>query len=218
MVVADDTRYEDILERIAPQPSFLQNDDISIAVHVASGITEIIETIKLNIGNMSQKELHQLNGIAVFCDADQQTAEATITKFNQEVDILKNIGLPKEIFLESSGLVGGVPIKGGIYVFPNHKDAGTLEDLLLEGAEESYSELVPLARTYIADVPTHYKEKWSGSKEKKVLIGCIANVLRPGMANQSSIYYDNWLCQNTTEKCASIRSLNEFLKNILDLR
>lgn len=101
-------------------------------------------------------------------------------------------------------------------MFPDNSRQGTLETVLLECAEISYPTLLTGANAYVDGVDLSFKSAWGVSDKNKVVVGCIANVLRPGKANQVSIQDNDWICSSTLT-LKSVDSLNTFVKNLLDL-
>jgi len=97
------------------------------------------------------------------------------------------------------------------YIFPDNKHQGTLEDLLLNCAEIEYTDLLSLSNDYIEEIGSTYKAKWSRSDDKKVLIGWITNVLKPGKSNQVSINDNNWISKRTISTLDSLNNLAEFI-------
>lgn len=106
------------------------------------------------------------------------------------------------------------PIKCGFFVFPNNVEEGTLENVLLEGGEIVYNEIISHARDYLNKVPTPYTEKWNDAKYAKSLFGVTANILRPGSANQVSIQYDKWISDETIKQ-TSQQNLKLFIDEII---
>ena len=91
---------------------------------------------------------------------------------------------------------------------------------MLEGASSEYSELYNEAESYIEKLSeknlAYIKNStFSGSKKDKMLVGVIANAMKPGKANQVSIQDNNWIT-NTTLKNGAQRTFEEFLRFFLD--
>ena len=60
-----------------------------------------------------------------------------------------------------------------------------------------------------------YKENWGISSENKVKVGCIANVFRPGSANQISIRLDDWISEESINESFVIKKFYDFIVDIL---
>lgn len=198
------------LQKRMPVPQFFQNDEISIAIQTAGGDSKIVDAFE-GLWNI---DYEKLSGLAIFCDADDQTAEY---RFNDLTSYLTdNIDEEYKILFENLEFnqINVSPMKFSIFVFPNNKDDGTLEKLLLEGGEVVYPHLLDEARKYVASIPEEYKRHWRPSSESKVLFGVVANVLKPGKANQVSIQDNEWISLKTIEQVNQVR-LYEFLKTFI---
>jgi len=112
----------------------------------------------------------------------------------------------------------------GLFIMPDNQSAGTLEDLLLECAEQAYPSLLQCTENFlncVEPIITQFQknerrdfEKPAG--RKKVSVGCIANVLRPGKSVQVSIQDNRWVTSETM-KLSNIALFEQFLQNLLSL-
>ena len=50
---------------------------------------------------------------------------------------------------------------------------------------------------------------------KKAIIGCIANTMKPGKANQVSIADNEWITEDTLEKCEMLKKLDDTIKKLI---
>lgn len=208
------------LDRITPIPSFFQTPEISIAIQVAGGDSKIIDSLDLAMSNIRIKDLNEIDGIAIFYDADQSTALERKQLILDEIQSKQSdICFDKWFFSNDSGDIRGVTIKSGIYIFPNNSEPGTLEDLLIECANCSYNDLLHHSHKYIEKVDDRYKDRWSISDKNKALIGSITNVLNPGKSNQVSIFDRNnyWICDDTIDRSNSLKKLYEFILKFLEI-
>jgi len=110
----------------------------------------------------------------------------------------------------------------GIFIAPNNREQGTLEDILLECARINYPNLLNLSQTYIESIDRNqltkkdlkYFDKPAG--EKKAIISSISSILRPGKALQVSLQDNRWLDEQTLE-LESIKLIKNFLEQIIGL-
>ena len=65
----------DRLDRITPIPSFVKNSQISVAIKNANSDTEIVGVLKQTLSLMEIRELDQISGIMLICDADNLCAD-----------------------------------------------------------------------------------------------------------------------------------------------
>jgi len=110
----------------------------------------------------------------------------------------------------------------GAFVLPDNQTAGTLEDLLIESAEQIYPCLLKMAKNYVSDAKHNAGLRNSDLKElknageKKAIVGAMANIMRPGKAVQVSIQDNDWLKGKALE-IERIKSAQNFLKRLFEL-
>lgn len=199
----------DLLKRV-PVPTFYQSSDRSIAIYSAGGE----ENIPIAFDSLINVSAEQLAGVAVFFDADDEEPKV---KFNQMYRKLKD-SIDKDLvsIIENVEFnkVKEASIKCGLFIFPNNRDKGTLENILLEGGSIAYPDFIAPAEEYLKSIPSIYKERWNKSKKSKVLFGVMANVLKPGSANQVTIQRDNWISEKTIVGTGQ-QKISEFLEELL---
>lgn len=202
------------LEKFTPIPDYYINDDIFVVINPSNGEQNIIKQVDLYLSNMNKLELAQINGICMIFDADSETPKEKIDKLVKIID-------KKELCFKSKEFIDGlINLKGELiniyyYFFPNNWSSGTLEDLLLEGANVVYSDLLSSVNNYIDNIDEKHKYNWTISSKNKVKVGCIANVFRPASANQISIMKDKWISEETISESPSIKSLYSFITSIV---
>jgi hypothetical protein len=204
---------KDRLDRFMSIPTYFINEDISVVIICANGESRLIKEIDLYISNMNKSELSQISSICAVFDADQKLAKQS---FEEKFKVNMNDMIIKKIdFLKGYINVKGESINLYNYFFPNNDKKGTLEDLLLEGAEIVYGDLLDEVNYYIGSIDDKYKYNWSISSENKVRVGCIANVFQPGSANQNSIRHDEWISEKSISYSQSISEFYNFIVNII---
>lgn len=201
----------DLLKRM-PVPMFYSNEQYSIAIQTAGGDSGIVKAFD----SLLNLDYEHLTGVALFCDADTKPAEQCfndlISRMLNEVDEEYHSIFKEAVFGE---VTLGSP-SFGVYIFPNNECEGTLENLLLEGGEIVYSDLMASAKEYVKRISLDYRQKhWSISSEPKVLFGVMANALKPGKANQVSIQDNQWISEETITTNSQSR-LNDFLEQLLN--
>jgi hypothetical protein len=201
----------DLLRRV-PVPTFFQKEGYSVAVHVAGGVNKIPKTLRLTLLNLNNSaEKDNLSAIGIFLDADKTLAIECCKEICGKIS-----DVPEFSRIKKPGKVEIMDQRIGVFVFPNNNDDGTLENVLIECAEVVYPNLLSAASNYIRSIDLSFKQKWGQSDESKVIVGCIANVLRPGKSNQVSIQDNEWISQST-EHLSSVRKLNQFIIDLLGL-
>jgi hypothetical protein len=110
----------------------------------------------------------------------------------------------------------------GIYVMPDNHDQGTLEDVLMPCAAAAYPGLLAGAQRYVdgVDLGTlDERDKRDVKKPagtKKAILGCVANVLKPGKSIGASIDDNRWL-EGETLELPMVRAIDDFLKRLCEL-
>lgn len=147
------------LDRITPT-SFYESAEFSIAIQVAGGGSQIIDALDLAMSNIRIKDLKKIDGIAIFYDADNNNAVQRKQLLFKKIDEKLDICFDKNFFVNNSGIIRGIRIKSGIFIFPNNRSNGTLENLLLECAELEYKNLLDNSKEYIEKIDPIYKARW----------------------------------------------------------
>ena len=209
------TRYPfnaERLERISPIPSFVKNPEISVAIKNANSDTEIMFVLKQTLQLMEVSEVDKLSGIMLVCDADNNTADVKrqrlLASRNEDMNFSLN-----EYTMELDVNVKKIPLY--TFIFPDNENGGNLENLLLQTAEIAYPELLALAKEYVKSASVYRNDLKKEQKAKKAVVGCIANVMKPGKANQVSIADDDWVSFKTLHECNMLQKLNTELKKMI---
>ena len=201
---------DDLMKRV-PVPTFLQNADLSIALHSANGIDRLANTIEESLALIPPSKIF---GIGIFLDADD--IETPQERFNKLISKLSSQGLsPPSILGE---VMKGSP-QCGIFIAPNNKDSGTLENILLECAEVNYPDLLNLSNRYLSEIDAtkltgkDLKELKKPAGKKKAIISIISSILKPSKALQVSIQDNRWVDEKTIQ-LDSIKLVKKFLDEV----
>ncbi len=209
------TRYPfhaDRLERITPIPSFVKNSEVSVAIKNANSDTEIMNVLQQTLHLMEVRELDQVSGIMLICDADNLKADEKRHRLLASREEKEDFMLDEKT-MELNVSIKKIPLY--TFIFPDNSGIGNLENLLLQTAEVEYPELLKLASEYVekaSDICTDLKKE---QKAKKAKVGCIANAMKPGKANQVSIADDNWVSRRTMSECSMLKMLDKSLKEMI---
>jgi hypothetical protein len=208
--------YKNDLLRRVPVPTFFKSTTHSIALHNAIGDSNIINTIEETREMISWESLAALG---IVLDADSKVSPHE--RFDNIKKGLQNLNMIPELPESPGTIIQGQP-HCGIFIMPDNSSAGTLEDLLLECAKLVYSPLLSKTQTFLDSVKpivTQFEkeerkdfEKQAG--HKKVMLGCIANVLRPGKAVQVSIQDNRWVTEETV-RLPLMADFDQFLQDLL---
>lgn len=201
---------DDLMKRV-PVPTFLQNTDLSIALHSANGIDRLADTIEESLALIPPSKIF---GIGIFLDADD--IETPQERFNKLISKLSSQGLsPPSILGE---VMKGSP-QCGIFIAPNNADSGTLENILLKCAELNYPDLLNLSETYVSEIDDSQltkgdlKELKKPAGKKKAIVSIISSILKPGKALQVSIQDNRWVDEKTIQ-LDSIKLVKKFLDEV----
>lgn len=162
--------------------------------------------------------ISKLCGAAVLADADIKTAADRRTELQKQLadelqdvdDIEFNLSAPMQITLY------GEVKPFDMYIFPDNQGVGTLERILLEGANMEYPELLQGAGSYV----TYAKGLPCGKAlknfdEEKAVVGAIVSELKPGRAPQASLHDNNWFTKDSLLKVPLHRALSSFIDMII---
>lgn len=86
-----------------------------------------------------------------------------------------------------------------------------------DAASISYPELLELAEEYINDASKLQSTLKREQDRNKAKVGCIANVMKPGKANQVSIADNDWVSEKTLKSSQMLGRLNEEIKKMCGL-
>ncbi len=202
---------DDLMKRV-PVPVFLQNAELSVALHSAIGITRLSNTIEESLAIIPASDIF---GIGIFLDADD--AETPQQRFDKLIRQLSPLGLSLPSTLGE--VMKGSP-RCGIFIAPNNSDSGTLEDLLLECAKLNYPNLLSMSTNYVSGIDSNQltnndlKELNKPAGKNKAVISSISSILRPGKALQVSIQDNRWIDEKTME-LDSIKLVKKFLDEVI---
>ena len=207
---------DDDLKKRVPVPTFLQNSELSVALHSAEGIERLVDTIEESLTLIS---VAQIFGIGIVLDADDN--EKPADRFNK---LISSPNLPKLSLPSKAGEVTKDSPRLGIFIMPNNVEPGTLEDILLECAEVNYPELLNLSNSYVSGVSgidikntklnkndLKYFKKPAG--KNKAIVSMISSVLRPGKTLQVSIQDNRWI-DDETIGLNSVSAIKMFLDQV----
>lgn len=204
---------DDLMKRV-PVPVFLQNSELSVALHSAIGITRLSNTIEESLAIIPVSEIF---GLGIFLDADDiETPQERFDKLKAE---LFPLGLSLPSTLGEVMKVKGSP-NCGIFIAPNNNDSGTLEDILLQCANLNYPNLLYLSTNYVSSIDTNQltsndlKDLNKPAGKNKALISVISSILRPGKTLQVSIQDNRWIDEKTMA-LDSLKLVKKFLDEVI---
>lgn len=207
---------DNLLKRV-PVPAFFENDTHSIAIHAADGIEKLVKTLNRARALLDSA---QIASFGFVLDADhvrqtpQQRFEALLVELQKH-----SIDLPRPA---APGEIAGERPAFGVYILPDNKNCGTLEDVLLQCAEVNYANLALEAKGYIQRfdqsqlTPEDLDEFNKPAGQKKAHVGSVASILKPGKSIQVSIQDNRWL-DGAAIDLPEVRAIRNFLATLLAL-
>lgn len=204
--------HGDALDRITPVPSFWRNEEISVAIQCAGSDTALLTCLKEVCNILKLGEKLQLNKVMLVCDADRGSAEAKKSYLLRKCERTADFDLQKIennyiLQLEALNEKERIRIPLIWYVFPDDMNSGILENVLLQAADKIYPRLKEGAEGYIDLIDKNvYATMNDEAKRNKATVGCIANILKPGKANQVAIADGEWI-SNQSRECEYVERL-----------
>lgn len=207
------------LSRRVPYPSFFYCGDYWILVSNAGGDAKLINNLKGILRTPRRKDIiSKLCGAAVLADADVRTAADRRSELQKQLvdelwgvdDIEFDLSVPSHIMLYE------VTKPFEMYIFPDNHGIGTLERILLQGAQAEYSDLLQAANRYIEcakGLPCGRALK--NFDGEKAVVGAIVSVLKPGKAPQASFHDNNWFTISSLANLPLHQSLSSFIDVII---
>jgi len=207
------------LQKRMSTPLFLQNETHTIAIHSATGDSQLVNVTVDNAVMLN--DLQAVVGIGILLDSDKKiSAQQRYADIKQE---LANQSSPFKLHDDPGKIkvIQGLP-NFGAFVLPDNSNDGTLENLLLHSAEKIYPNLLAMAKDYVntakntdlSEAELEGINKPAG--ENKAIVGAMANILRPGKAVQVSIQDNDWLRGEALD-LPLIKSVQEFLQSLFGL-
>lgn len=202
----------DLLKRV-PVPTFLQNDELAIAVHSAGSDSKLANCLR---DTFSLLPIEDFSAVGVLIDSDSKQLPAA-----RHASLLAELNGSSLSLPDQPGVVVKGKPRSGVYVLPDNQALGTLEDLLLACGEVAYPDHLQAARDFLAAAMPHcpkpsHKDLHLPAGQKKALVGAVATLLRPGKAVQVSIQDNDWLGTESL-KLAQLQQFTAFLDELFDL-
>jgi len=220
LVPEDFPQNNDLLARV-PIPFFWQSAAHAVALRPANGESKLVSSAATAIRTIRPSVF---KSIGIVLDADNKGVPADrMPRMQRAVEaeaarILQPVGF--EIPAQA-GVVAGDVLKCGVFIMPDNHNPGTLEDLLLDCADQNYADLKTNALVYLSNINRlvldgdDLDDIGAPAGERKAQVGVIASVLKPGKAIQNSISDNRWL-EGAARQQPRIAELRRFLRDLLD--
>jgi hypothetical protein len=211
-----------ILSRV-PVPVFYQSDDVCVAMLYCEGDSQIISRMSAAMTRLRMTSLGFTPfAIGIVLDSDKHVP---MQRFSEIAGKIASVDASLIVPARPGEVSEGVP-RVGIYIMPNNKDAGTLEDILIECADVCYGDLLRFAREFVCSARPcveslekkdreHFQ---SPSGEKKATVSVLSSLLRPGKAIQVSICDNQWIPKQPDDFSGQLMLVAFFISRLLDMR
>lgn len=208
----------DLLKRV-PVPIFFQTATHAVAIESAIGISNIAARAEETLTFIQGIKQTPPEAVSMILDADE--GKAPPARFADLVKDLTGRGVVSQANVPANlgNVTAGNP-RWGIYVLPDNQSEGTLENILLECADQVYPNLKAGADTFVKGIDRTKLNSGErdGTKNaaglNKAWIGCMSSVLRPGKAIQVSIQDNRWL-DGATLNLPRVQAVTTFLQQLL---
>jgi hypothetical protein len=198
-----------------PAPMFLKSRSHWIVLRSAEGDSKLVQAVRDGVFAL-RDEAEAFSSVGVIRDSDKGAPfELVAGVRNGVLDFLPHLPL------EAGVVTHGTP-SCGVYVIPDNRNQGTLEDVLLPCAAAVYSGLLAGAQHYIDGVDygaldrRDQKDINKPAGRKKAVLGCVANVLKPGKSIVASIDDNRWV-EGLTLEFPPVQAVSDFLKELCGL-
>lgn len=218
------TEETPLIER-HPVPGFYQNADQWLIMLVGGG-SKSSTTLAAALRSARIAEFTP-DAIGVFIDQDQDaTPEEARSRFIDEFEKEEDLPVMLDLNIEPGTVVQGLP-RVGLFVLPDNRNTGALEDLLLDCGEENNKALKHKALAFrddalanaqlTADDLNEYGKPGGPkhiSKSKKAWVGAMGAILVPAAAIQNSIRKNRWL-EGAALNLPRIKAVTKFLDELI---
>lgn len=207
---------DDRLERVARFPDVYTKGTVSVGLINSGGDSKLVSSLRNALDMLGPKKIKVA---VIFSDADLSAADVRFKSSQVDLEGLNKSaveegapGYPVTVPTKIGVLEGTAPAIG-VFVFPNNKDSGSLEDILIECSNVSHNELTTAAKALIVKLDSDLirphkslKKMRAGLGKSKSIMGAIANVLRPGSSLAVAV-----------EQGRMMPDAKDFPKDVLDL-
>ncbi len=205
------------LRKRVPVPYFYCTATVSVAVREAEGLDNLVSVLDDDLKELSP----ELDGLGVLLDADGGVAEDVWRGLGQRL----RTQFPSLAWGSAPGDVPNGPHRAGMFVFPDNRRSGTLEDLLCACGQASYPRLFDKSEAYIVAIqeelkstlpsPGDRKEFKKPAGPKKAQLATMAAVLRPGKSIQTTLLDNDWLKSDAAYNLSEVQSLVGFVQRLV---
>lgn len=203
------------MARRVPVPVCFRGDDIAVAMGVAGGDSGIVSHVEETLAMLPERP----SAIGIVLDAD--VIHTARERFDSVLTGLARLNLIASLPTQPGQVTETEP-RVGVFVLPDNVSQGTLESLLIECADLNYPTLLAAARALVGSVhPAAFEARDMEEFRKnagmsKATVSCIASILKPGKAVQTSIQDNRWI-DGPSRDLPRIAAFGAFIEKLLGI-
>jgi hypothetical protein len=159
---------DDRLDRVARFPEVYTKGTVSIGLINSGGDSKLVDSLRNALDVIGPEKIKVA---VIFSDADSETASVRFSSSQRNLVTLNEAaskegarGYPVTVPTKIGVLEGTAPAMG-VFVFPNNKDCGSLENLLFDCSNVSHYELTTAVKTLITKLDDELAEKHKSLKK-----------------------------------------------------
>lgn len=202
------------LRKRVPVPQFYADESTSLAILVAGSDSKLAKEC---IASLQVLE-GPVDAVGLVLDSDSKVS--AIDRFE---GVRSRLAARSEVFDElpaQPGVVAGRAPSCGIFVLPDNHSQGTLEELLVACASQSYGVAFTDAQRYVDRVHTasfedeELRELRAPAGQRKAEVAALGAILKPGKSIQVSLQDNRWVTDDTLA-IAPVRAFYDFLHAVV---
>lgn len=186
-----------------PAPKYLRKGDRFLEVRSLGGLEKVF-------GEPAKSLLGQIypTAVGVVVDANDAGVDPRLERFQQlYAEYNENVKTAKP-----GCVCEGTP-RLGLWVAPNNKSKGRMEDLLIKAAGRTHKQLVSCGKRFATSLKKIEPGEWTARRNKAIL-GAIHQVVRPGASLASALQPNQcWFDEDLT-KLQPFKALLGFIEEL----
>ncbi len=204
-------------------PMFFEKNEKQICIINANGETNLLYELDTFFHKIHVEDIEKISSFTIFADGDLKNKQEKILELKNYIEPRdkkrKLTFISENSFIDDTLAfnVDGVNVKSNIFIFPNNKDSGRIENILLENIKDTYKNLHDETITHFENIKGVCNIIWSdeNSYRDKALIGCIGNIIIPSASNVTLISNKDFEWINRENMTDDLKVLIAFLEGVL---
>ena len=198
---ADDPRFRGF-------PKYLRKGESHLVIHPLGGAESVLGDMAINLLRHHGKREYPPRAVGVMVDADDEGVDNRATAFRNRY---------KDLYEHAGNVKPGVVSEGkpwlGLWIAPDNKAAGSMDDLLLKAASRSKTKLIATGRRFATSLAKIEPGTWTHHRNKAIL-GAVNQVVLPGASLASALSKSKCWFDQTTTKVLPLKRLLQFIETL----